>query len=315
MQVLARKRQAAGPCMQAHPLGLVEHQMPALPAKPGQLAVSFALRCPSGKPHCEFGLQRHMCMSIQVSHLNLPQFIPNSPSVEDVSYRKDASLRVTPLDLARLQRGDAPAFVSSNAAAAASLPVAPGNSPVPDAATASSRAVPDRPIRTQMQPVKSGTTDQRVVKLAQQSQHAASDLTGAQSKWPSALGISSPQQTIRLAMQPSGRLLASTAGTARTAISTNSNNAAAKSWQQVLATASAHEQWVMQRHLAHGRMSETGNEGEWGELLVRVPKQASIHTEEVLQHLPEGLAGSIHIQTASQVWLHCSDTSCLVQKR
>ena len=247
---------------------------------------------------------------MQVSHLNLPQFIPNSPSVEDVSYRKETDLRVKPLDLSGVQRSDASAFVSSAAVAAASLPVAPGNSPVPDAVTGSLRIVADRTTRTQRQLAKSSNAAQHGVKLAQrahQVQHAALDSAAAQFKWPPGLGIVSPQQTSRLAMPPSSQQLASTAGTARTFTSPNSNNAAAKSWQQVVATASAHEQWVMQRHLAHGRMSETGNEEEWGELFVRMPKQAGIQTEELVQQLPEGLAGSVHAQAASQVWLHDSN--------
>ena len=48
-------------------------------------------------------------------------------------------------------------------------------------------------------------------------------------------------------------------------------------------------------------MSDTGNEEEWGQLLVRVPNQASVFTEKLMQQLPQALAGSVHTQTDSQV--------------
>ena len=95
----------------------------------------------------------------------------------------------------------------------------------------------------------------------------------------------------------------SAANTGRHATTSNSNSLAAKSWQQQLTTASAHEQWVTHKHTPHGRTSDPGSAEGWGELLVRVPKQDGGITEELMQQLPQALAGSVHAQPALQVWL------------
>ena len=133
------------------------------------------------------------------------------------------------------------------------------------------------------------------------AQHGAFDSAAAQLKWSPFPTVFSPQQTSRLAQQPSSWQLPSAAVTARSGMSPSSNSLAAKSWQQVLSSVCAHEQWVAHKHTAHGRMSGTGDEEEWGQLLVRVPKQAGTFTGQLMQQLPQALAGSVHIQVALQV--------------
>ena len=236
----------------------------------------------------------------QVSHLNLPQFIPTSPSVDDVSYRHDHKPRITPLDLSRLQQTDAPALTSSvSEAAAASVSAMPATSPAPELDAAASKAVSSFTGRTACHLGSSRNIEQHAGKLAQQAQHG--NPLAAQLKWPPSPGVISPQPPSRPALQPSSWQLSSAASTARNAISPRVNNSAAKTWQQIQSTASAHEQWVLQRHTVHGRMSGDGDEEEWGQLMVRVPKQAASVVVELVQQLPEALAGAVHADTPSQV--------------
>ncbi|KAL0050961.1 hypothetical protein WJX82_011093 [Trebouxia sp. C0006] len=50
-------------------------------------------------------------------------------------------------------------------------------------------------------------------------------------------------------------------------------------------------------HLTHGRMSEAGSEDGWGELSIRLPKQAIdwSNEEQLLQQLPDGLDGTAEV--------------------
>lgn len=221
----------------------------------------------------------------------MPQLLPKSSSLDDVSYRKDAGLRVKP----KKQRPDVSAFSSAAASHTGAtsmrlLPIVPGE--VANAASASARES-IKSAKAEVQLGMSGNADKLGIKFAQ---HGAVDNAAAQLEWPPSPAVYNPQQTRRLAQQPSSWQLCSAAGT-----SPSSNNLAAKSWQQLLSTASAHEQWVAHKHTAHGRTSGSGDEEEWGELLVRVPKQAGAVMEKLMQQLPQALAGSMHTQPALQV--------------
>ena len=229
-----------------------------------------------------------------MSHLNLPQFTPES-SVGDVSYRRDADSHRS-----GVQRPDTSAVTTHEGMARSSmfpskiarLPLAPGNTPVPDAGSAS--PAPDTSGQSRGQTALLSRGSIAAAKLnskgAQHAQQAGFDLPAtAAFKLPPASGPVSPQQTSRLNTHSKSWQVYGTAGTARQPSSPNSNNVAAKSWQQALAGASSHEQWLMGRHLTHGRMSEAGGEEEWGELTVRLPKQASSAAEKLVQQLPGGL--------------------------
>lgn len=239
----------------------------------------------------------------QVSCLNLPQFLPNSSSLDDVSYWKDTKARVNPIDLSKVQRSDAPALSNGSAAAYKTgtqsvrlLPAVPGNAA--NAGSASARET----IRADRAEVQLGRTSSVENPRAKSGQSGDFD-AAAQLNWPPSPAVFSPQPTSRPAQQPSSWQLSIAAGKAQHSTSPSSNNLAAKSWQQLLSTASAHEQWVTHRHNSHGRTFDTGGEEEWGELLLRVPKQAGSVTEKLLQQLPQALAGSVHAQAALQVRL------------
>ena len=273
LQAIGARRELSDTSVPSHADRASEQQLPALPTKPGHLAVSLLNSL--GK-HA----QQTSCIAccLQVPCLNLPQFLPNSSSLDDVSYRKDTSFRIKPTDLSRLQRPDASAF-SNNAV------------------SASARAS----INFSRAEVQLGTSSNAEKPVIKSDQHGAFDNAAAQLKWPSSPTLFSPQQTSRLAQQQSGWQLSSAAGTARSGIKPSSNNLAAKSWQQMLSTASAHEQWVAHKHTANGTAFGAGNEEEWGQLLVHVPQQASKVIEKLMQQLPQALAGSVHTQPALQV--------------
>ena len=273
LQAVGARREASEPNVPGHADRASEQQLPALPATPGHLAVSLLIWLGE---HAQQNCSRIACC-LQVPRLNLPHSMPKSSSLDDVSYRKDKSLHVLPTDLSRLPRPDASVFSNESAAA-------------------KSTGTPSK--QAEMQPGIGSNAGKPVIKSAQ---HGAFDSVAASPKWLPSSSVSSPQQTSRLAQQPRSWQLSSPAVTARSSMSPSSNKFAAKSWQQVLSTASAHEQWVVHKHTAHGRMSETGDEEEWGELLVRVPKQASTFVGELMQQLPQALAGSMHTHAALQV--------------
>ena len=95
---------------------------------------------------------------------------------------------------------------------------------------------------------------------------------------------------------------ASTANTARQLSSQQSNRLAVRSWQEILVDASAHQQWVMQHHGNHGRMSEAGEDEDWGKLTLQLPKGARPGVDQLLQQLPEALADTVDMWTVSQVF-------------
>ena len=299
MRHLQARREVLSANFPAHAHRASEQQLPALPTKPGHLAVSLLNSL--GKDAHQNSSRIACCL--QVPCLNLPQFLPNSSSLDDVSYRKDTSFSTKPTDLLKLQRPDASAFSNDGASvnttamqSARLLPVVPVDVPA-NAVSASARAS----IRSSRAKVQLGTSSNAEKPVIKSNQHGAFDNAAAQLKWPSFPTVFSPQQTSRLAQQQSSWQLSSAAGTAPSGISPSSNNLAAKSWQQVLSTASAHEQWVAHKHTAHGTTFDTGNEEEWGQLLVRVPQQDSKSIEKLMQQLPQALAGSVHTQPALQV--------------
>lgn len=239
----------------------------------------------------------------QVSCLNLPQFLTNSSFLDDVSYWKDTKSHVNPIDLSKVQRPDMPALSNGSAAAyktgtqsARLLPAVPGDAP--NAVSASARGT-IRSDRAEVQLARSSNAE----KVTQVTSGQTGDFhtAAAQLQWPPSPAVFSPQPTSRPAQQPSTWQLSIAAGKAQHGTSPSSNNLAAKSWQQLVSTASAHEQWVSHRHNSHGRTSDTGGEEEWGELLLRVPKQAGTVTEKLMQQLPQALAGGVHTQIALQV--------------
>ena len=234
---------------------------------------------------------------MQVSHLNLPQFPPLPSYPDNVSYGKETdSYRVRQLDLSKVQRPIQAHAVNSSQHASDSdrLPMVPSNSPLPPTSAASQlAAASSADIEERMPMLSSSSTAAAAaagLAAAQHAQQAGPHIPAtAAFKLPTASGPASPQQTSRLAALPKSWQLYSPAGTAHEPVSLNSNHMANKAWQKGLAGTSAHEQWVMQRHLTHGRMSDTGCDEEWGELQVRLPRQASSNAEKSVQELPEGL--------------------------
>ncbi len=243
---------------------------------------------------------------MQVSHLNLPQFIPTKSSHGDVSYGRDAySEHLKLLDLNKVQRSDQePAVHSSkHASRSARLPLVPNTTPVPDVHTLSQSATTSHAdtgrSRAALTSSAAAATD---LQSAQHAQQASCEVP-ATSVLPTAFGGPSPLQASRLEGQPKTWQVYSTAGTAQEPASPNSNSLAAKAWQQALAGSSAHEHWVMRRHLTHGRMSEAGSEDGWGELSIRLPKQAieNSNEEQLLQQLPDGLNGAAELVKVTKV--------------
>ena len=228
---------------------------------------------------------------MQVSHLNLPQFIPTKSS-QGAIYGRDAhSENLKLLDLSKDQE---PATYSSrHAPRSARLPLVPNTTPVPDVHTESQFATTSRTdTGLSRSALTSSAAASTHLQSAQHAQQASLDWPGSPAfKMPTAFGGPSPLQASRLEGQPKSWQVHSTAGTAREPASPNSKSLAAKAWQQALAGSSAHEQWVMRRHLTHGRMSEAGTENSWGELSIRLPKQAidNSNEEQLLQQLPDGL--------------------------
>lgn len=208
-----------------------------------------------------------------------------------------------PLDLSKVQRPDVPAVSNGSAAAyktgtqsARLLPAVPGNAPI--ALSASAMGI----IRSDRAEVQLGRSSNAERPTAKSGQTGDFDIAAAaQLKWLPSPAVFSPQPTTRPAQQPSSWQLSIAAGKAQHSTSPSSNSLAAEAWQQQLSTTSAHEQWVAHRHNSHGRTSDTGGEDEWGELLLRVPKQACMVTEKLMQQLPQALAGGVHARTALQV--------------
>ena len=300
LQGIGARREASEPSVRAHADRALEQQLPAVPTKSGHLAVSLHTWLGTHAQQNTQTCRREFFCCLQVPCLDLPQFLPNSSSLDDVSYRKDTSLRVKPIDLSRLQRPDASALNSAAASNTGAtlmrlLPIVPGD--VANAPSTSAR----ESIKSAKAEVQLGLSSNAEKLGIKSAQHGVVDSAAAQLKWLPSPAVYSPQQTRRLSQQPSSWQLSSAAGTACSGISPSSNNLAAKSWQQLLSTASAHEQWVAHKHTAYGRMSGTGDEEEWGELLVRVPKQAGAVMEKLMQQLPQALAGSVHTQSALQV--------------
>ncbi|DBA80115.1 TPA: hypothetical protein ACH3X2_007598 [Trebouxia sp. C0005] len=237
-----------------------------------------------------------------VSYLDLPQFIPTKSTHGDVSFGRDAhSEHLKLLDLSKVQRCDQePAVHSSkHASRSARLPLVPNTTPVPDMHTESQSATTSRAdtglSRAALASSAAAATD---LQPAQHAQQASRDVPATSVfKMSTAFGGPSPLQASRLEGQSKAWQVYSTAGTAREPVSPNSNSLAAKTWQQALAGSSAHEQWVMRRHLTHGRMSEAGSEDSWGELFIRLPKQAidNSNKEQLLQQLPDGLNGAAEL--------------------
>lgn len=241
-------------------------------------------------------LSRCPCFT-QVSCLNLPHFLPDSTSGVDVSYRKDSSLHVKQLDLSKVQPSDASVLDSGRAAAySTGIPTA---RPLPAVPVSASLKHSTKSSRAEVQLGTSSSAERHVMLSAE---HGHVNTSAVQPKRAPFPAVPSPQQTSRLPQQPSSWQLGSAAGTAHNAVCPNSNTLAAKSWQQQLTIASAHEQWVAHKHTPRGRTSDPGNAEGWGDLLVLVPKQAGDITEELMQQLPPALAGSMHTQTALQVW-------------
>ncbi len=230
---------------------------------------------------------------MQVSHLNLPQFIPTKSSPGDTPYGRDAhSEHLKLLELSEVQRWDQESAVHSrkHVSRSARLPLVPNTTPVPDVHTDSQFATTSPAgtglSRTALPSSTAAATD------LQSAQQASLDWPASPVfKMPTAFGGPSPLQASRLEGQPKSWQVHSTAGTAREPASPNSNSLAAKAWQQALAGSSAHEQWAMRRHLTHGRMSEAGSEDGWGELSIRLPKQAvdNSNEEQLLQQLLDEL--------------------------
>ncbi|DBA77116.1 TPA: hypothetical protein ACH3X1_009695 [Trebouxia sp. C0004] len=234
-----------------------------------------------------------------VSHVNLPQSVPTKTSPGDVSYCRDAhSEHLKLLDLSNVQRcGQEPAIHSSkHASRSARLPLVPNTTSIPDWHTVSKSATTSR-TDTRLSKAALASTAAAATDL-QSSQHAEqASLVLPIFKMPTAFGGPSPLQASRLEGQPKAWQVYSTAGTAREPASPTSNSLAAKAWQQALAGSSAHEQWVMRRHLTHARMSEAGSEDGWGEISIRLPKQATENSnaEQLLQQLPDGLNGAAEL--------------------
>ncbi len=261
---------------------------------------------------------------MQVLHLNLPQFVPTKSSHGDVSYSRDAHCEhLKLLDLSKVQRcGQEPAIHSSkHASRSARLPLVPNTTPVPDVHPVSQSATTSRTdtglSKAALASNAAAATD---LQPAQRAQQASLDLPASPVfKMPTAFGGPSPLQASRLEGQLKTWQGYSTAGTARAPDSPDSNSLAAKAWQQALPGSSAHEQWVMRRHLTHGRMSEAGSDDGWGELSIRLPKQAidNSNEEQLLQQLPGGLNGAAelvkltkvstapHVQTPNKQQLCC----------
>lgn len=223
-----------------------------------------------------------------------------------MSYRKDSSIRVKKLDLTKVQQPEPSVLDTVSAAAyitgvptSRSLPAISGSS-LPSNAISASRSVKLNTNTSRAEAQLGTSSAERHVVLS--AKYNAFHTSAAKQTWPPSPAIPSPQQTSRLTQQPTSWQLTSAAGTAHHAGAPNSSSLAAKSWQQQLTTASAHEQWVAHKHTPHGRTSDPGNAEGWGELLVRVPKQAGNSTEELMQQLPQALAGGVHTQTALQVW-------------
>jgi hypothetical protein len=245
---------------------------------------------------------------MQVSNLTLPQFGPTKSAHGDVSYCRDAhSEHFKLLDFSKVQScGQEPATHSSkHASRSARLPLVPNTTPLPHVHTASQSAITSRVdtglSKAALASSAAAATDSQ---SAQRAQQASLDLpTTSVFKMPTAFGGPSPLQASRLEGQPKTWQVYSTAGTAQEPVSPNSNSLAAKAWQQALAGSSAHEQWVMRRHLTHGRMSEAGSEDGWGELSIRLPKQAinSSNEEQLLQQLPDGLGGAAELIKLTKV--------------
>ena len=239
---------------------------------------------------------------MQVSHLNLPQSIPTKSSYGDVSYGRDAhSEHLTLLDLSKVQRWDQESAVHSkkHASRSARLPL-PNTTAIPDVHTDSQSATTRRAdtglSRAALASSAAAATD------LQFAQQASLDWPASPVfKMPTAFGGPSSLQASRLEGQPKTWQVYSTAGTAREPAGPNSNSLAAKAWQQAHAGSSAHEQWVMRRHVTHGRMSEAGIEDGWGELSIRLPKQAIDYSneEQLLQQLPDGAAELLKLTKVS----------------
>lgn len=245
---------------------------------------------------------------MQVSHLNLPQCIHPKSSHGDISYGRNAhSEHLKLLDLSTVQRCDQePAIYNSkHASRSARLPLSPNTTPVPDMHTMSQSATTSRAdIGLSRAALAGSAAAATEFKSAQRAQQASCDVPATcVFRMPTSFGGPSPLQASRLEGQPKTWQVYSTAGTAQEPASPNSNSLAAKAWQHALAGSSAHEQWVMRRHLTHGRMSEAGSEDGWGELSIRLPKQAmdNSNEEQLLQQLPDGLTGAAEVVKLTKV--------------
>ena len=252
-------------------------------------------------------------MQVAHLHMNLPEFVSSSSRLEDVSHSKDtSSRRIKPLELSRAQWPDGPAKSGRENAADSRLqasqnclPLTPSNTPIHDLSIASQSMAMNRCGTQQSTAPLSGTSiaaSRPDPQPAQHAQQAGLEYAAVGCfKLPKDSAVSGPQQASRLGARSKSWQMYGTAGTARGPSSPNSNSVAAKSWQQTLAGATAHEQWVMQRHLTHGRMSEAGSEEKWGELQVRLPKHASSSAEQLVQQLPEELNEAAHVCHVIQV--------------
>ena len=242
---------------------------------------------------------------MQVAHLSLPLFESGEHSLEDVSFREDSCLhRVRPLDLSQVDR---PAEGSAALSGTISknrvplwdklLPQPPRNSP----ALGSSAAV-------QAAEDSDGCPMQATDSIVK-SEHVSARLNQHASHHKAATArFNMPNPTDLVSLDQAGKPVQSTkswraAGTAREPLSLHSNRAAVQSWQQTLIGASAHEQWAMQRQGSHGRMSEAGENEDWGELTLQLPKGARPSVDQLLQQLPEALRNSVNMCTVAQVTL------------
>ena len=257
---------------------------------------------------------------LQVSYLSLPYFGALETSQEDVSYREDLpSQRVRALDLSHAHHSHA-----------ANVSAALGSSRLP----ARSRILPSSPALAvehdaASQPAANGhhslgqpmgllPSDNNAAGIpdllksgsAKHAQHASSARPALPKfKLPLPPDVSSHLQPGRLTAHSKAWQAAGKARTACEAFGQPSGRVVMRDWQQIPADLSAHEQWVMHRQAQHGRMSEAGDEEQWGELAVQLPKGGGGVIEQLLQQLPEGLGDITDMCTISQVTFVWQDFS------
>ena len=247
-----------------------------------------------------------------MSHLSLPHFGALETSQQDVSYREDLpSQRVRALDVNHAHHSNAAnvsaAFGSSRLPARSRiLPPSPALKYESDAAIQPAinrdhslgQAIGLLPSDSDAAEI----ADQLKTGSAKHAHHASSARPAPPKfKLPLPPEPSSHSQPGRLTAHSKAWQAAGTARTAREAFGQPSGRVVMRDWQQNPADLSAHEQWVMQRQAQHGRMSEAGDEEQWGELTVQLPKGGGGVIQQLLQQLPEGLGNIADMCTMSQV--------------